>query len=238
MDNGATTGASAAVTEVYARTAEMLFAPAEIPLGPWTSYSLVHDPKHMCFVLARYKFCAKMLHGKKSVMEIGAGDGFGLPIMAQAISKVYAIDWDARLVEGNARRLAHLKNVTYQHVDVNETAPAIRVEAAFMIDVIEHVDPAREGTFLENIVRCLAPNGVLIMGTPNITASAYASPPSRAGHINLKSMDTLRALTERYFENVFMFGMNDEVVHTGYAPMCHYIWSVGAGLRAPYRQGC
>jgi hypothetical protein len=32
-----------------------------------------------------------------------------------------------------------------------------------------------------------------------------------------------------YFRNVFMFGMNDEVVHTGYGPMCHYLWMVGVG---------
>ena len=220
------------VQDKYARTAEILFAADEIPLGPWTSYSLINDPKHMSFVLSRYKFCAKMLHGKKSVLEVGAGDAFGLPIVAQAIPKVYTIDWDARLIEGNARRLAHLKNVTYLHGNINEEAPKLTVEAAYSIDVIEHVDPAGESRFLENIVRCLTPNGVLLTGTPNITASAYASAPSQAGHINLKSMATLRESMERYFENVFMFGMNDEVVHTGYAPMCHYIWSLAVGVRA------
>jgi hypothetical protein len=73
---------------------------------------------------------------------------------------------------------------------------------------------------------------VLITGTPNITASAHASPRSQVQHINLKSMQSLRELMLRYFENVFMFGQNDEVVHTGYAPMCHYIWSVAAGKRS------
>ena len=29
-------------------------------------------------------------------------------------------------------------------------------------------------------------------------------------------MEELRALMQRYFNNVFMFGMNDEVLHTGY----------------------
>jgi hypothetical protein len=44
-------------------------------------------------------------------------------------------------------------------------------------------------------------------------------------------MQSLRELMERYFDNVFMFGMNDEVLHTGYAQMCHYIWSIAAGLK-------
>ena len=39
------------------------------------------------------------------------------------------------------------------------------------------------------------------------------------------------AAASRYFENVFVFGMNDEVVHTGFYPMCHYIFVLGTGKR-------
>lgn len=218
--------------EAYYEGTHYQFDSASIKLGPWTSYSLVDDPKHMCFVLSRYKFCAKMLEGKKIVMEIGSGDGFGLPIISQAVGKVYAVDWDKRLLEGNAERLAHIKNVTYLEADLNKKAPDIKVDAIFSIDVIEHLEPGKEKVFIENMVRCLKPDGVLITGTPNITASEYATPRSKVQHINLKSMKTLRELNERYFKNVFMFGMNDEVVHTGYAPMCHYIWSLGVGLKS------
>ena len=84
---------------------------------------------------------------------------------------------------------------------------------------------------IENIVRCLPNDGVLITGTPNKTAGQYASPQSAALHINQKSSDELRTLMQRYFHNVFMFGMNDEVLHTGYAPMCHYIWALAVGVR-------
>ena len=31
----------------------------------------------------------------------------------------------------------------------------------------------------------------------------------------------------QYFENVFMFSMNDEVLHTGFAPMGHYLFALG-----------
>jgi hypothetical protein len=74
-------------------------------------------------------------------------------------------------------------------------------------------------------------DGVMITGTPNISAAQYASECSAVQHINLKSQKTLRELMERYFENVFIFGMNDEVLHTGYGPMSHYIWSIASGLK-------
>jgi len=41
----------------------------------------------------------------------------------------------------------------------------------------------------------------------------------------------LNALLAKFFKRVFMFGMNDEVLHTGYAPMCHYIFGMGVGVR-------
>ena len=221
--------------EAYTAGTDYQFRTPEIPLGPWSSYSLIHDPKHLCFVLSRYKFCAKMLTGKRRVMEVGVGDGLGLPLIAQVVGQLYAADWDERLLESNARRLGHLQNVTYLHVDLNERAPDLEVDAAFTIDVLEHVEPARQEAFVGNLVSCLSATGVLITGTPNIAASEHATPRSQVQHVNLKSMDSLRELTERYFENVFMFGMNDEVLHTGYGPMCHYLWSLGVGVRAEYR---
>jgi hypothetical protein len=33
---------------------------------------------------------------------------------------------------------------------------------------------------------------------------------------------------QRYFKHVFMFSMNDEVVHTGFFPMAHYLFALCA----------
>ena len=219
------------VADLYRETVEPFFDTPEIQLGPWTSYSVIHDPKHVAFVLARYKFVAKMLQGREQVMEIGSGDGIGLSLVAQSVKHIHAIDWDQRLLDGNARRLGHLKNVSYVLADLNTESPNLKVDAAYWVDVLEHLDAATESTVLDNIVRCLPDDGVLLTGTPNKAAHQYASPQSQALHINQKSMEDLRTLMERYFRNVFMFGMNDEVLHTGYAPMCHYIWSLAVGVR-------
>lgn len=203
----------------------------ELSLGPWTSYSLVHDPKHMAFVLSRYKFCAKMLEGKDLVVEIGCGDGFGIPIMAQAVQRLHCIDWDEKNIKGCKKRLKHLNNVTYECVDLNHSSISLCADAAFSIDVIEHVEPSLEKVFMDNLLHFLKRESVLITGTPNITASPYASPRSAVQHINLKSIKTLKELMQKYYKHLFMFGMNDEVLHTGYSAMCHYIWSVGAERR-------
>ncbi len=218
--------------KVYHEGSDFQFEHEEIPLGAPSSYSLTHDPKHLSFVLSRYKFCAKLLEGKKTAMEIGSGDGTGLPVVAQAVEHLYCVDWDQRHIQSIQKRLLkHFKNVTVRHLNINQEKPNFRVDAAFSVDVIEHVDPKKEDKFLKNIISCLPKDGVLITGTPNITASTYASPCSNVQHINLKSAKTLKQTMERYFKNVFMFGMNDEVVHTGYPAMCHYLWSLAVGVK-------
>jgi len=217
--------------DLYQEGTDYQFDCESLQLGPWTSYSLINDPKHLTFVLSRYKFCAKMLEGKDYVVEIGCGDGLGVPIMAHAVKHLHCIDWDERNLEGCKKRLSFLKNVTYEHVDLNKSSIDCKADAAYSIDVIEHLEPHLEATFMNNVLSFLKDESVLITGTPNITASQYASPRSEVQHINLKSMASLKELTSQYFKQVFMFGMNDEVLHTGYGAMAHYIWSIGAGKK-------
>ena len=64
---------------------------------------------------------------------------------------------------------------------------------------------------------------------PSLESQAYAKPISRAGHVNCKSGEELRADARRYFRNVFLFSMNDEVLHTGFAKMAHYLFIVCCG---------
>ncbi len=223
------------VKQQYDKVTKEYFDVHEIKLGPWTSASMISDPKHLAFVLARYKFVAKMLEGKKNVLEVGCGDGFGIPIVAQAVEMLYAVDWEERLIEGNIERLGGVaNNVRFVRIDINEKPmEGIRVNAIYNIDFMEHLDPEKEDIVMRNMIASYErkEDAVMIIGTPNLTAAQYASPQSAALHINLKSHQTLRELLDRYFHNVFMFGMNDEVLHTGYAPMCHYLFGLGVGLR-------
>ena len=99
------------------------------------------------------------------------------------------------------------------------------------IDVIEHILQKDEDVYMRNIAVSLEMDGVLIVGTPTIESQLYPSPRSKEGHVNCKDHQALRTLMERYFQNVFIFSMNDEVVHTGFYPMAHYLFAIGAGKR-------
>ena len=217
--------------EAFFAGTEYQFKTEPMKLGPWSSYSLMNDPKHMAFVLSRYKFCGRLLEGKKMTLEVGCGDGFGVPIVAQFVEHVYCIDTDERLIQGNKERLHFLKNAEFHQMDLLEKVPDRVFDSTFSIDVIEHLEPETEDKFMSNLCSCLSEHAVCIIGTPNKAAAKYATHRSSVQHINLKSDDDLRRLLDQYFVNGFIFSMNDEVVHTGFYPMAHYLFAVGVGLR-------
>lgn len=201
-----------------------------VSLGPWTSYDYLHNPVHVLFVLSRYKFAARMLTGKKQVLEVGCGDAPGTPIVAQSTGHVTATDYDDEIVAWDKKRLASVSNISFLTLDILSDSPKGPFDGAYSIDVLEHIPKEKTDLYFRNICNAMTSEGTLIVGTPNITSEAYASEQSRLHHINLQSGETLRALMEKYFRTVFMFSMNDEMVHTGFAPMAHYLWGVGVGV--------
>lgn len=203
----------------------------DIKLGTASAATYVSDARMIAFMAARYKFVGKMLQGTRCALEVGCGDGFGAPLVAQSVGRLLCTDIHHGTLDDCRQRLSVFKNIEFQYADFRQGPFGEKVDATFSVDVLEHIDPAEEEAFMRNVAASLNEHGICIVGTPNITAEKYASPNSRLGHINLKSHETLRALTARHFHNVFMFSMNDEVLHTGFLPMAHYLWALCAGPR-------
>ncbi len=198
------------------------FPRRNITLGFMSSNAYVSDPKMIAFMASRYKFVSKLLAGRRTALEVGCGDAFAAPLVAQTVGHLLCTDIDEPTIRDNTARVTAFPNIDFRFHDFRQGPLAEPVEAAYSCDVLEHVFPAEEAAFVGNIAASLVPQGVFVVGSPNIHAKDYASEYSRRGHVNLKSQDTLHALMSRYFENVFMFSMNDEVVHTGFAPMANY----------------
>jgi len=164
-----------------------------------------------------------MLHGLGNVFEVGCGDGFGAPIVAQSVAKLTCTDIDDQQLADNAARLEALDKISFKYHDFRQAPLKGDFEGGFLLDVFEHIYPSEADQFMANVSNSLPENGVLIVGVPNKSAAAHASAHSQEGHVNLMTSDELKAALGKQWQRVFMFGMNDEVVHTGYAAMCHYI---------------
>jgi SAM-dependent methyltransferase len=194
-------------------------------LGIMSNQRWHDDPRGLLFILSRYKFVAKMLAGRHRVVEIGCADAFGTRIVQQEVGAVTATDFDPVFIDDARKRMdaEGWRCETLVHDILTGPVPPGCFDAAYSLDVFEHITPEREDLFVENIARSLAPHGAAIIGSPSLQSQAYASEGSRAGHVNCKDGNAYRAVMERHFANVFLFSMNDEVVHTGFAPMAHYL---------------
>ena len=215
----------------YQRTVELKESKGLTGLGMKTSRTWYDDPRRLLFVLARYKFVAKMFSGKKSVLEVGCGDAFATRIVLQEVGAVCAVDFDPVFVKDVNERMEEKWQFDCRVHDMLSGPVEGTFDAAYALDVIEHIEKDDEERFVANIAQSLGSAGTLILGTPSIQSQLYASEDSKAGHVNCKDHRELRALMQRYFYNVFLFSMNDEVAHTGYYPMAHYLFALGAGRK-------
>jgi 2-polyprenyl-3-methyl-5-hydroxy-6-metoxy-1,4-benzoquinol methylase len=201
--------------------------------GLMANESWNQDPRRTLFTLARYKFVAKLLAGRQQALEVGCADAFGTRLVQQTVGSVTAVDFDPVFIaDAQARMNPHWPLQVFVHDMLAGPVPG-RFDAVYALDVLEHIAPDQEERFLANAVASLAPTGVAIFGMPTLESQAYASPQSKAGHVNCKTGEALRETMERYFHTVFVFSMNDEVVHTGYYRMAHYVLAVCSHLRRP-----
>jgi 2-polyprenyl-3-methyl-5-hydroxy-6-metoxy-1,4-benzoquinol methylase len=189
------------------------------------------DPRRLGFVLARYKFVAKMFSGMDRVLEVGCADAFGTRVVRQEVKDLTATDFDPVFVEDVNRHMDPAWRFECLVHDMLSGPIDRGYDGVYAVDVIEHIDAVQEDLFVGNMVKSLGLHGVCILGSPSLESQTYASPGSKAGHVNCKSGEAFRALMHRFFHNVFLFSMNDEVVHTGYHKMAHYLFAIGCCRR-------
>jgi Methyltransferase domain len=221
-------GASGARTREpqYDRCVELRDRIGLATLGLMTNQIWHDDPRRLAFLLARYKFVAKMLSGRRNAGEVGCGDAFGTRIVLQEVPDVTVYDFDRAFIEDiRSRRDSRWPIRAEVHDIIAEPLPR-KHEALFSLDVIEHVAPSDEHAYLHNLCRSLEDNGILIIGSPSLESQAHSSEPSKIGHINCKSGNQLKALLSNHFGEVLLFSMNDELVHTGFSPMAHYLFAI------------
>ena len=198
-------------------------------LGLRSSESWHEDPKHLVFRMSRYKFVAKMLAGRQHVLEVGCGDAFGTRIVQAEVGKLTGTDFDAVFIEDvKTRMVPRWRFDVFTHDILDGPVPGA-YDGIYALDVLEHIRSADERVFLKNAFAPLHQHGAAIIGIPSLESQPYASVQSKVGHINCKSAPELKSLMLEYFHNVFIFSMNDEVVHTGFHKMANYVFAIGAG---------
>jgi cyclopropane fatty-acyl-phospholipid synthase-like methyltransferase len=193
-------------------------------LGNHAAFAWRNDSKHLLFSLSRYKFISKILFGKRITLEIGAGDGWFSKIVGDNVKELVLSD----IIIENKNFFKQNSHNKYDYIihDFTKSTLKRKFDAIYSVDIFEHIKIKKEISFLTNSIKSLDKNGIYIIGTPSKESQKYASKYSKLYHVNCKTQNELRNLMNKFFFNVLIFSMNDEVVHTGFSGMSHYNFAV------------
>lgn len=204
-----------------------------VRLGANTSTIYQNDPKLLLFTLSRYKFVSKMFAGFENVLEVGCQEGFGAQVICKEVTAYTGVDFYLPHIN-SAKERNTAPNAKYETHDILNGPIERDFDGVFALDVLEHIVPEKEDLFLQNICGGLTPHGSVILGMPSFESQKYASKASKAGHVNCKNGENFRKLLQHYFHNCFLFSMNDEVLHTGFSPMSHYLFVLASNKKCDF----
>lgn len=195
-------------------------------MGDIASFNWMDDPKRLLFSLAKYKFISNFVEKDHHVLEIGCSDGFCSQIVAEKVKKYNGIDISKEAIDSANLYVQNIRsNMTFEEMDVfdKEIVQKLGVyDIVFSLDVLEHIEKKKEEIFIQNIVKLLNKNGIILIGMPSLQSQIYASDLSKIGHINCKDASELKNFLKKYFQYIYIFGVNDEMVHTGFEKLRHY----------------
>jgi SAM-dependent methyltransferase len=141
---------------------------------PGTPGEIAHEHWH------RYAFTRAFVDGRR-VLDVACGEGYGAAFLAEAARFVVGVDIDEGAVAHARDAYGARDNVRF----VRGSAAALplaagTIDAVVSFETIEHLRAADQARMLAEFARVLAPDGVLILSSPNrpeySEARAYVNP--------------------------------------------------------------
>jgi len=156
---------------------------------------------------ARYEFASRYVQGC-DVLDAGCGFGYGSSILSAAATTVTGLDPYEPGVE-YARR--HYPNCCFLVGELESIdLPNQSFGAVVSLETIEHVRaPVR---FLDRIRELLAPDGILVISSPNALVTSREGVLGDPTHLREYTPDQFRELLiDAGFENVTLFGVHVDI---------------------------
>ncbi len=155
--------------------------------------------------VSRYQWAAQVAGGR-SVLDAGCGTAYGSRLLAAGGAReVVGVDIASSVLEAVAPGMpqsVRLQSGDLSRLDLEDD----RFELVVCFEVIEHVEDP--GTVLDELVRVLAPGGVLLVSSPN--RGVY--PPGNPHHLHEFVPSELEAELSARLANVHLLRQRDYLV--------------------------
>ncbi|MEO5592918.1 MAG: glycosyltransferase [Chitinophagaceae bacterium] len=179
------------------------FVPADSLLEDEIGYEHLH----------RY-YAVSGLVKNKAVLDLACGEGYGSAIVAKHAASVAGVDIDEESIKWATEKYAPL------HVNL-QFSPGSAVAIPFAsqtfdvvisFETIEHLNPAMQEAFMQEIKRVLRSDGILIMSTPDKKNYSDRYKHENTFHIKEFYREEFAAFIKNNFTNAAFFDQGYEVV--------------------------
>jgi SAM-dependent methyltransferase len=144
---------------------------------------------------AAYEFARPLLRGLRAV-ELGCGSGHGTASLSGTVGLLLGVD---RVAPDRAHRAAGIRYVRADLLRLPLREKSF--DAALSFQVIEHLEDP--GVLVRALARCLRPDGVALVSTPNVRMSDGVNPY----HVREYRADELAACLREGFAEVEVLGV-------------------------------
>ena len=152
----------------------------------------------------RYAFAQSFAKGKR-VLDAACGEGYGSRLLADSAESVLGLDLSGAAIAHARRRYADRTNLRFEQGDC--TALTLR-DASFDLivsfETLEHV--AAQEALIAGFARVLAPDGILIISSPDKRTYSHVSGFRNEFHVRELYRDELLALLRPHFPQVSLYG--------------------------------
>jgi hypothetical protein len=234
---------------------EALQVPAGLPSqGMWQDNDV-----QLASHLAHYRFVAALMGVRHDVAEYGCASPAGTRLVLQQSRRMLLLD-PRQLVVGDVQRRFqdNLRFEARLHDILSMPSPR-QVDSVYCIDFLQNISRDDEDHFVRNLRDSLSRDfDFVLIGSPSYGAGSSAglqyapgddtpqsivaqfnqqAPPCRSksaldeAKVYRRTGAELNALMQRFFQNVFMFSMADDLAQPGIRPSAEHVFALGCGKK-------
>lgn len=146
----------------------------------------------------RYAFARRFATGRR-VLDAACGEGYGSALLAQVAAEVTGVDIDGATI-AHARATYPGRNLAFVAASVTSLPlPAASIDLIVSFETVEHVPAADQSRMLAEFARVLAPDGVLLMSSPNRPEYSERRDYRNPFHVHELDREELAELLARHF---------------------------------------
>lgn len=165
--------------------------------------------------LNRYRFARQFVSGK-AVLDAACGEGYGSSMLAQDASRVVGIDISEESISHAKMRYAS-NNTAFQVASISDLPfGAAEFDVVVSFETLEHVDETCQQMFLQEILRVLKKNGILVISTPN--HKIYKQRGENHFHVRELEFEEFRELLGEKFKYIHFFSQQNEICNAIASP--------------------